>query len=227
MHISGRSARYRQAAFRRWCGVALGGIALAIGMLTTACGRTDLYINDRVERDSVGDPIVAEPDADLFPEAAPPESDAAPVVIMGPMGRECVPTEETCNGKDDDCDGDVDEVAPIPCAGGGNRYCVGGRFSECPKRCETCIPGSQRTCQLSYCTFWGVQTCAADGRSFGVCREQKAPPECIGIAKSEQKSAKLEQCCVDNGYCCLDLFDLDNDNNTSESLGECSEVMCE
>jgi hypothetical protein len=90
----------------------------------------------------------------------------------------CIPSEEICNGVDDDCNGQIDEVAPLPCPGGGYQYCVAGTLSQCPKRCETCMPGTQRICFVSYCKYWAVQTCTADGKSFGKCREVDAPPEC-------------------------------------------------
>jgi hypothetical protein len=100
-------------------------------------------------------------------------------------------------------------------------------MSACPARCETCLPGSERVCMLSYCTFWGIQTCTADGRSFGRCREHEPPPECRDIAREHRDSRELEQCCLDNGYCCLDRHDLDGDGNRSEMLGRCDEVLCE
>ena len=212
MTIKERSHHRRQLAFR------VGrGIALCLPLFTVMCGRTDLGLLE-------GDGTFYDP----YEEDAGEDADD-PIVLDDagdPIPVSCVPSEEVCNGVDDDCDGDVDEVPSIPCPGGGERYCVAGRMSKCPQRCETCIPGSERICQLSYCLYWGVQTCAADGRSFGVCREAEPPPECKEIAEKEQKSAELEQCCLDAGYCCLDLFDLDHDNNTNEMLGECEEVVC-
>jgi len=140
----------------------------------------------------------------------------------------CVPLEETCNGIDDDCNGQVDDgIAAIPCPGGGERFCVAGRFSACPTRCEACIPGSERVCFLSYCTYWAGQVCASDGRSFGACRERRLPPECKEIALKYKASPELERCCLDNGYCCRDEFDFDNDGNTGEMLGKCDEVSCD
>ena len=85
--------------------------------------------------------------------------------------------DEMCNGVDDDCDGNVDEDQPsIPCPNGGYRFCVGGHYSECPRRCDVCVPGSKRTCITTFCTFWGSQTCADDGMSFGTCKESQRRP---------------------------------------------------
>jgi hypothetical protein len=89
-----------------------------------------------------------------------------------------------------------------------------------------CRPGGVRICQHSFCTFWGEQECAGDGQGFGPCRERHPPPECAGIAQTHKSSPELEQCCLDNGYCCLDMFDLDDDGNSSELLGNCDDVTC-
>jgi hypothetical protein len=164
---------------------------------------------------------------DLVPDLAmekPPAQDAPPQPEAGPV---CHPQPETCNGIDDDCDGKVDQDLPaIPCPGGGSRYCVSGRYSECPRRCEVCVPGSERECFTSFCTFWGTSACASDGRSFGACREAKPPVECEAVANKMKKSPELEQCCIDSGFCCLDEFDLDNDGDRTEMLGRCDAVMC-
>lgn len=143
----------------------------------------------------------------------------------GATGPSCVPNGEVCNGLDDDCNGRVDEVAPVPCPGGSFSYCVGGRQSACPSRCEACVPGSQRICFVSFCTFWGEQTCTADGRSFGACREQPVPAACKGVGSARNLGA-LERCCLDNGYCCVDSEDLDRDGDRSEMLGACQDVEC-
>lgn len=139
----------------------------------------------------------------------------------------CLPRPEICNGKDDDCNGAVDDLPAQACPGGGERFCVAGRLSACPRRCEVCVPGSARVCQNSFCSFWGEQECAADGQGFGHCREATPPPECRAVAKKFEDSKELEQCCIDNGYCCLDQFDLDQDGDRREMLGTCGDVVCQ
>jgi hypothetical protein len=156
--------------------------------------------------------------ADMSPDLPPPPPD-------GPV---CVPKTELCNGVDDDCDGNVDEDQPsIPCPNGGDRFCVGGRYSECPRRCDVCVPGSKRTCITTFCTFWGNQTCADDGKSFGPCKETQAPEVCREIANRMMRSPELEECCRKNGFCCVDEFDLDGDGDRTEMLGRCEAVVCE
>lgn len=213
------------------------GALLVAALALAACGRSDL---------DLGQPVLVLPavdagldvaidvafDADLderieqpFDRASDPPLEAPP---EGPPVPVCRPQPETCNGVDDDCDGQVDQDLPaIPCPAGGNRYCVSGRYSECPRRCEVCVPGSQRECFTSFCTFWGTQACTSDGRSFGPCKETMPPAGCKRIADRSMKSPELEQCCLDEGLCCLDEFDLDRDGDRTEMLGRCDSVMCE
>jgi hypothetical protein len=179
-----------------------------------ACSRTGLDAEGDIEQD----------------HTAPAPDAAVDIATRAEASTEprCVPAAETCNGLDDDCNGHIDDgIAPVPCPSGGHRYCVGGRSSACPTRCEVCVPGSQRVCFISYCLYWGTQTCAADGRSFGPCREQRPPAECDATARTHGASPELERCCVDHDYCCLDAYDLDNDGNRSELIGSCSAVSCE
>ena len=179
-----------------------------------ACGRTGL--------DSEGFDDTVEHPGPIGTEPAEASIDAKPTTDAA-----CVPTTETCNGLDDDCNGAIDEgLAPTPCPGGGERYCVAGRWSACPDRCNVCIPGSQVVCFHSYCLYWGVMTCAADGKGFGPCREDRPPPECDRIARDNKDSPELERCCTEHGYCCTDSHDLDGDGNRSEVLGACNGVVC-
>ncbi len=190
------------------------------------CSRTGLDANGFERPDEEGVDVRAVADAEPMAR-----SDAALdswVGIEASSDSRCVPAPETCNGRDDDCNGETDDgIAPVPCPNGGYRYCVGGRASACPTRCELCVPGSQRVCFISYCLYWGVQTCASDGRSFGPCREQRPPAECDATARAHGASPELEQCCIDHGYCCLDAYDLDGDGNRGDLVGSCGGVACE
>jgi hypothetical protein len=164
-----------------------------------------------------------EPTSSVPPTMPPP---TMPPVTTPPPG--CVPREEVCNGVDDDCNGLVDELPGVPCPGGSARYCIAGRLSECPRSCETCVPGSERVCFLSYCTFWALQTCTADGRGFSACREETVPHECrYAIRGTTRKTRELEECCLANGYCCMDDFDIDEDGITREMIGQCDDVRCD
>ena len=119
----------------------------------------------------------------------------------------------------------TNQRSPAPTAA--TACCVGGAYSDCPRRCDVCVPGSKRTCITSFCTFWGNQTCAADGRSFGACKETQAPAPCREVAEKMMRSPELEKCCIDNGYCCVDEFDLNNDGDRTEMLGRCEAVVCD
>jgi len=161
--------------------------------------------------------------ADVAPDVPSPSDAPPPGTVPG-----CVPTAETCNSLDDDCDGVVDnDVAPIPCPGGGYRYCVAGRMSDCPTRCAVCVPGGQRVCFISYCSYWGLQACASDGQSWGYCVEQRpVPSACSSVASNKKHSPETEQCCIDNGFCCLDEFDLNGNGDKTEMLGRCGDLLC-
>src|SRR5215204_5746655 len=118
----------------------LGSILLIAG----ACGRTGLGLDVgelfEPPEGAGGTPGV---DARSIPDAPLPDA-AAPEPPPDSAIPGCEPGEEVCNGRDDDCDGKVDEVPSIPCPAGGARYCVAGRMSQCPRRCDVCIPGSAR-----------------------------------------------------------------------------------
>lgn len=209
------------------------GIA-ALLLCAFACARTGLYPGELGDGDGVssggsdtagGTSGAAGTPAQPIATNMPPSSGGQSTVPR--EEPRCEPSPEDCNGRDDDCNGAIDDLPAQACPGGGSRFCVAGRLSECPKRCEVCVPGSVRICQNPFCTFWGEQECAADGQGFGNCREADPPPECAGIAKKHQQSRELEECCIDNGYCCLDEHDLDRDGNRHEMLGACGDIACQ
>lgn len=207
-----------------------------------SCARTGLYPGELGDDDvsatagrdatggnaSSGGSTAGNPTGGIPDEPEPTSGSPSAGRREPPDPAQCVPSAEACNGRDDDCDGAIDDnLAPEKCPGGGSRFCVAGRMSDCPKRCEVCVPGSVRVCQNPFCTFWGEQECAADGQGFGHCREAEPPPECADIARQHQQSKQLQQCCIDNGYCCLDEHDLDGDGNRREMLGACGDVVCQ
>lgn len=158
---------------------------------------------------------VAEPDGS--PEAEPdPEA-----------GPECEAEEEICDGEDNDCDGEIDEdIPPEPCTGSGSSRCVMGHWSECPQPCDVCVPGTVRQCFETYCTGWGVQTCATDGRSWNYCEEAPVPNACDDGFGWVDSVPSTEQCCIDEGFCCQDYWDLDGDGQTDDSVGTCYGIDC-
>jgi hypothetical protein len=219
------------------CGLA--AFVLASSLTLVACGRSQLNLAPAPRAAVVSDaavamdhapdlapdvPVDAPPDArsdlprEQAPSPPPPAHDAGPV---------CHPQPETCNGVDDDCNGLVDDgLPPIPCPSGGERYCVSGAYSECPRRCEVCVPGSERECFTTFCSFWGTEACASDGRSFGSCKEAIPPADCQAVTDQGNKTSDLEKCCIAQGLCCLDEFDLNGNGDTKEMLGRCDSVTC-
>jgi hypothetical protein len=199
-----------------------------VALTLAACGsRTDLLRGDRVSSDDQSSSTPpSDPTSSSDPKKQDPPTAPSGTAPSGTVDPKCQPKPETCNGVDDDCNGAVDDVPSVPCPGGGFSYCIGGHMSECPKNCDVCQPGSERICFTSFCTGWGAHICAADGSGFGACREVTVPAECKDIALKSAHSKELEQCCIDNGYCCTDEFDLDNDGVKNDFIGQCDEVAC-
>jgi hypothetical protein len=185
-------------------------LVAALAALLTGCSRTELELDDGLYL-----PVVDAAAADVAPDAgAEAPEDAVAVVTVVAIVEAAAPANPCA------------DMPPIPCPGGGFEYCVAGEYSACPQRCGLCVPGSQEVCFISYCHSWGIQTCAADGLSFGYCQEQSPPSACESIADQDKVSASLEQCCIDNGYCCQDQFDLNGNGMTGDPIGQCSGVTC-
>ena len=62
--------------------------------------------------------------------------------------------------------------------------------------------------------------------SFGFCQETSPPSQCAPLSFQDTPSPALEQCCLDSGNCCDDLFDLDGDGNYDDSIGSCGRTPC-
>ncbi len=124
-----------------------------------------------------------------------------------PPGVE-IPTDEVCGDNiDNDCDGFTDET----CAGWEEPPCV-------------CIAGAWRYCDTpDYCR-WGTQVCNPDGMEWGACLEVNTIPSVC--ADDNWYSPAAESCCIASGMCCQDMWDLDHDGDSWESLGNCIDITC-
>ncbi len=88
-----------------------------------------------------------------------------------------------------------------------------------------CVAGAWRYCDTpTYCR-WGVQHCNPSGMSWGACIETSLPAACAPI--DGWYSPDAEACCIEQGFCCQDMWDLDMDGDTWESLGDCTDILCE
>jgi hypothetical protein len=81
----------------------------------------------------------------------------------------CQPPAEICgNGRDDDCDGQVDEG------------------------CQECTPGTRRTCQTT-CGSQGTQTCDGNGKWTPICQP---PAEVCGNGRDDDCDGQVDEGCV-------------------------------
>ena len=88
-----------------------------------------------------------------------------------------------------------------------------------------CNEDSWRYCDEPEFCLWGRQYCLPGGLEWGPCEEILDIPEsCASV--EEWYSPSAERCCIENDFCCQDMWDLDHDGDTWESLGNCEELIC-
>ena len=88
-----------------------------------------------------------------------------------------------------------------------------------------CVPGAWRYCDTpTYCA-WGIQYCRPSGMRWGRCREVSSIP--AACAHTAWYSSEAEACCIEAGGCCQDMWDLNLNGDTWESLGNCIDIVCE
>ncbi|UQA56674.1 MopE-related protein [Polyangium aurulentum] len=98
----------------------------------------------------------------------------------GPCVGEVLPTAETCNAIDDDCDGTADDgVASCVCM---------------PGQTQVCYSGPSGTQGVGLCKG-GTQTCLPDGSGFGLCMGEVLPsPENCATAGDDDCNGMAPAC---------------------------------
>ena len=99
---------------------------------------------------------------------------------MGSNGCECQIESETCNGEDDDCDGEIDETCSCD-----------------PGKSQSCYGGPAGTEGVGICTS-GTQTCDGNGQ-WGSCMGSVTPAmEACGDGKDNDCDGNAEEDCTCN-----------------------------
>ncbi|HEY5838462.1 MAG TPA: right-handed parallel beta-helix repeat-containing protein [Pyrinomonadaceae bacterium] len=153
------------------------------------------------------------------------------------------PQAETCNGVDDDCDGQVDEGIPSQatscgvgaCARSGERSCVGGQFidsctpgapsadvcngvdDDCDGQVDEDIPSQPTQCGSGDCAGTGQLTCV-NGQLVDSCT-----PKSNGTSCSDGNACTANDTC-NNGQCASGLPPNCDDGNfcTTDSCNSAS-----
>ena len=151
----------------------------------------------------------------------------------GPCLGEVKPTPEVCDGKDNDCDGEVDEGLTVPCGSSigecksGVRICINGIYTNCQNEIgptEEVCDGKDNDCD-GLVDEYLTREC---GSNIGTCRtgiqtcKDGVWSECLGAVgpKDEVCGDGLDNNCnglTDEGCAC-------NDGETQEcgvDIGEC------
>jgi len=132
------------------------------------------------------------------------------------------PQNETCDGLDNNCNGETDEDIYRPCAsncGAGVEECVEGFWINCTAGSCECEPGETRLCPQEPCG-WGLEECLHDGTGWsGECFGRDVREE-ICNAHDDNCSCDWEQYAIDPesvGYC---YEEIDEDEDTDSGLLE-------
>lgn len=142
-----------------------------------------------------------------------PEVCAHVDIWYSPEMQECLTENGHCGRDFWDLDEDGDHWESVG-------SCAPGECAIVPSVEEECDPGTCRYCDVLATDVWGTQTCEGDGRTWSPCVEEGTiPEECF--SDGGWYSVDEELCCILNGFCCRDLWDLDHDGDHQDSLGDC------
>jgi uncharacterized protein YkwD len=156
---SGRNRSMRTGGRLRWLAIAVAMSAGCVGQIHDAPNSTDpdgSVVTDAGSRDARLDAVPGDTvtlidvrnDTVTPIDVVTPPRDTGGDRVVPPTdtGPSCTPSSETCNGRDDDCDGMIDEDLGSSTCGSGpcmrtQMNCVGGAL-------QTCTPssGSTETC---------------------------------------------------------------------------------
>ena len=121
-------------------------------------------------------------------------------------GMACIPA-----GADGDADSDEDSVVDFEADVDADEFCL-------------CIVGAWRYCDTPAYGYWGTQYCLENGLEWGRCTETAIPEPCAEV--EVWYSPRAVECCIENDFCCQDMWDIDHDGDTWDSLGNCVDVLC-